>query len=165
MKPDAPSLKWKKVKEIFHEALRLPPSDRDIFLNRACKGDIDLRIEIESLLLSLNEAKSFLEQPPGLLSSERDVSWQFQNGELVSHYRIVERIGVGGMGQIYLAEDQKLHRQVALKVLPAKVLEDSDRLRRFKREAWTSFVQASGLSLSAVPIIATKVDCGLSAFA
>ena len=135
MKPDAPSLKWKKVKEIFHEALRLPPSDRDIFLNRACKGDIDLRIEIESLLLSLNEAKSFLEQPPGLLSSERDVSWQFQNGELVSHYRIVERIGVGGMGQIYLAEDQKLHRQVALKVLPAKVLEDSDRLRRFKREA------------------------------
>ena len=135
MNSEASSVDWKKVKDTFHEALRLPPSDRDKFLNEACKGDIDLRIEIESLLLSLNEAKSFLEEPPGLLSSERDVAWQFQNGELVSHYRIVEAIGVGGMGQVYLAEDQKLHRQVALKVLPAEVLEDGDRLRRFKREA------------------------------
>ncbi len=135
MNAELANLRWKKVKDVFHEALRLPTSERDVFLNEACKDDIDLRIEIESLLLSLDEAKSFLEEPPLMLSSEREVAWLFQNGEMVSHYRIVESIGVGGMGQIYLAEDQKLHRQVALKVLPSKVLEDSDRLRRFKREA------------------------------
>jgi serine/threonine-protein kinase len=128
-------LKWKKVKDIFHAALRLPPSDRDVFLNDACNGDVVLRIEVESLLLSLDEAKSFLEHPPIMSSADHEVSWQFQNGETVSHYRILEQIGVGGMGQVYLAEDQKLHRQVALKVLSSEVLDDKDRLRRFKREA------------------------------
>src|SRR5215218_5328540 len=135
MQGEVADLKWKKVKDIFHETLRLPPSERDIFLNQVCEGDLDLRIEVESLLVSLHEAKSFLEEPPIMLSSERDISWQFQKGETVSHYRIVEQIGVGGMGQVYLAEDQKLYREVALKVLPTEVLANADRLRRFKREA------------------------------
>jgi serine/threonine protein kinase len=126
---------WKKIKEIFHEALRREPAERESFLNRSCDGDLGLRIEVESLLYSLDQAKTFLEEPAFISTPGRDVVWQFQNGEIVSHYRIVEPIGAGGMGQVYLAEDQKLHRQVALKILPAEVLEDIDRLRRFKREA------------------------------
>jgi len=126
---------WKKIKEIFHEALRVPLPDRDLFLNDACKGDVNLRIEVESLLISLNEAESFLEEPPQMSFPEDDTSWQFQKGQIVSHYCIVERIGAGGMGQVYMAEDQKLHRPVALKVLPRELLEDSGRVRRFKREA------------------------------
>ncbi|HEX6125550.1 MAG TPA: protein kinase [Pyrinomonadaceae bacterium] len=135
MNADLANPKWKRVKEIFHEALRRQPPDRDAYLDESCNGDVGLRIEVESLLLSLNEAKSFLEEPAFMSSADRDVLWQFENGDLVSHYRIVEPIGVGGMGQVYLAEDQKLHRQVALKILPNEVLENNDRLRRFKREA------------------------------
>ena len=126
---------WKKVKQIFHESLRRHPDEREAFLNESCGDDVDLRIEVESLLLSLDEAKTFLEQPAVVLSPATDVSWQFRNGELISHYRILEPIGVGGMGQVYLAEDENLYRQVALKILPREVVEDIDRLRRFKREA------------------------------
>ena len=54
---------WQQVKDTFHEALRRDPGERDRFLDEACGGDIDLRIEVESLLISLTEAKSFLEEP------------------------------------------------------------------------------------------------------
>ena len=126
---------WKKIKAVFHEALRLEQSDRDAFLNESCDGDIDLRVEVESLLLSLDQAKTFLEVPAMMTSSEGMIAWQYSEGEIVSHYRIVEPIGAGGMGQVYLAEDRKLHRPVALKILPSEVLENVDRLRRFTREA------------------------------
>lgn len=126
---------WNRIKEIFHEALRREPPDRELFLNESCDGDLGLRLEVESLLFSLDHAKTFLEEPAFISTAGKNVAWQFHNGEIVSHYRIVEPIGAGGMGQVYLAEDQKLHRQVALKILPVEVLEDIDRLRRFKREA------------------------------
>src|SRR5688500_15483846 len=125
---------WKQIKEIFHEALRRDLQERESFLNDSCDGSLELKIEVESLLISLHEAEAFLEQPAVMLSSDEEVLWHFRNGEIVSHYRIVEPIGVGGMGQVYLAEDEKLHRDVALKILPSEVLEDTDRLRRFKRE-------------------------------
>ena len=126
---------WRRIKEIFHEALRRKESDRDEFLNECCDGDVDLRIEVESLLQSLQESKSFLEVPALSSSAGGAVAWQFSPGEIVSHYRVVKPIGAGGMGQVYLADDQKLPRQVALKILPGQVLENIDRLRRFKREA------------------------------
>ena len=135
MNTDAAQHRWKKVKELFHEALRLEPPERDVFLDRSCDGDTELRIEVESLLLSLNEAETFLEEPVLLAAPEGEVAWQFSTDQLISHYRILEPIGAGGMAEVYLAEDTKLHRQVALKVLPSGVLQDVDRLRRFKREA------------------------------
>jgi eukaryotic-like serine/threonine-protein kinase len=135
MNTEAAQQRWKKVKELFHEALRLEPHERDVFLDRSCDGDAELRVEVESLLLSLNEAETFLEEPVLLAPPEKEVAWQFSKGQVISHYRILEPIGAGGMAEVYLAEDTKLHRQVALKVLPSEVLQDIDRLRRFKREA------------------------------
>ena len=138
MNPDelhAARLRWKKVKEIFHEALRREPAERDVFVERSCDGDTHLRIEVESLLISFNDAETFLEEPILIKSSGREPHWQFENNELISHYRIVEPLGAGGMAEVYLAVDEKLHRKVALKVLSSEMLKIGDRLRRFKREA------------------------------
>lgn len=125
---------WTQVKEVFYEALRRDKGDRERFLEEVCAGDISFRIEVESLLISLAEAESFLEQP--VVGEIKTPSvWRLPNGTEISHYRIVEPIGVGGMGEVYLADDLRLNRQVALKILPELMLADRDRLRRFQREA------------------------------
>ena len=129
------SKNWQQVKEVFHEALRYEDGERDSYLDKACGGDIEFRVEVESLLISLAEAKSFLEQPVVGELSTNTHSWQLNNEQQISHYRIISPIGVGGMGEVYLAQDEKLHRRVALKILPAHMTADRDRLRRFQREA------------------------------
>ena len=130
-----PSRDWKQVKAIFHEALRQEPPEREAFLQKTCGDDIELRIEVESLLISLTEAKSFLETPLVRTSAGSYNKWQLKDGEEISHYRIVRPIGAGGMGEVYLAEDNRLRRQVALKLLPRSMVADRERLRRFQREA------------------------------
>jgi len=125
---------WAQVKEVFHEALRRDTGERERFLEEACAGDISFRIEVESLLISLAEAESFLEQPV-VGEIKTPSAWRLPNGTEISHYKIVEPIGVGGMGEVYLADDLRLNRQVALKILPEQMLADRDRLRRFQREA------------------------------
>jgi len=127
--------RWRKVKEIFYEALRRPGAEREAFLEEICSGDPHLRIEIESLLISLNEAKTFLEEPVVLTSAGTGPCWQYPNDHVISHYRILEPIGIGGMGEVYLAEDEKLRRRVALKVLSSEAVGSIDRLHRFEREA------------------------------
>lgn len=126
---------WQQVKNTFHDALRLESGERGPFLDKACNGDIDFRIEIESLLISLTEAKNFLEQPIIGETPKPDSEWRLKDGEIISHYRIVSPIASGGMGEVYLAEDEKLGRRVALKILPEDILADRNRLRRFRREA------------------------------
>jgi serine/threonine protein kinase/tetratricopeptide (TPR) repeat protein len=125
---------WQNVKDVFHEALRRDPPNRDAYLDKACVGNLDLRIEVESLLISLEEAKSFLEMP---IVGERPQPnrWQFECGQSVSHYEIIEPIASGGMGEVYLAKDLKLRRNVALKVLSKEMVANKDRMRRFRREA------------------------------
>jgi len=130
-----PEQNWQKVKDVFHEALRRDSSERAAFLDVACSGDGDLKAEVESLLKSLVDARTFLEMPVIGESAERRDQWQLESGGKLSHYRILEPLGSGGMGQVYLAEDEQLGRQVALKVLPLDVLADESRLLRFQREA------------------------------
>ena len=136
--------RWKQVDCLLDEALARPPDERDAFLRRACVDDEALEHEVRSLLAAREHAGSFLEGPaidvaaralalaPRPDTSESGASL---TGQTVSHYRIVGKVGAGGMGVVYKAEDIRLHRFVALKFLPEAVALNADALRRFQREA------------------------------
>jgi eukaryotic-like serine/threonine-protein kinase len=103
-------------------------------LNAVCADDEELRSEVESLLASFRDGNSFLEKPAYEGAAPASY-WQLKTGQEFSHYKIIEPIGVGGMGEVYLARDKKLDRDVALKLLPAFMSGDAKRMRRFRLEA------------------------------
>jgi serine/threonine-protein kinase len=110
------SEEWKQIDELFQETLSHAPGDRAAFLDRACAGNENTRREVESLLAHDDQARCFLEQPPAeiaaeLLASERS---HFVQGQFISHYRVMDCLGVGGMGEVYLAQDTSLNRRVAI---------------------------------------------------
>ncbi|HEY6120810.1 MAG TPA: serine/threonine-protein kinase, partial [Pyrinomonadaceae bacterium] len=128
---------WHRVKEVFEAALERAPNERADFLGQACAGDDSLHSEVKSLLSSYEQQKSFLETPaaalaaPSLLKEESAALV----GQQIGHYQIIREIGRGGMGVVYLAQDIRLGRPVALKLLPKHLTSDANRLRRFEREA------------------------------
>ena len=131
--------RWQEVKDIFRSALEIEPARRAAFLDQACAGDELLRREVESLLRSHDESDSFMETP-ALENTEAakmivGAQSKLQPGQRVGHYEIVRLAGEGGMGEVYLAQDTKLGRKVALKFLPSFFTRDADRLRRFAQEA------------------------------
>ena len=128
---------WPRVKEIFEGALELHGVERKEYLDRECAAHTALREEVESLLRSYEDAGSFLESPAVAQAADSFVekAQKLTPGQRVKHYQIVNLIGEGGMGEVYLATDTILGRRVALKVLPAFVSKDPDRLRRFTQEA------------------------------
>jgi eukaryotic-like serine/threonine-protein kinase len=134
MKPE----RWQQVDQLFQAALERAPEERTAFVSAACGVDDSLRREVEALLAADGAAESFIEAPayavaaPLLVGGEHDASLV---GQHLGHYRIVARLGKGGMGEVYRATDTHLHREVALKVLPADFAQDADRLRRFAQEA------------------------------
>jgi serine/threonine protein kinase/Tol biopolymer transport system component len=129
--------RWQQVKELFHAALERTPEERPGYLLKACAGDETLREEVLSLIASHENRGSFLDAPAYEMAAEllADEELEPMKGKLIGHYKILELLGRGGMGEIYLAEDAKLDRKVALKLLPAEWTEDEDRLARFQREA------------------------------
>ena len=125
------------MKKVFHAALEVSPEERASFLDKACTGDVDLRLEVESLLESHERTGAFIDSPAfevaaNLLVDDAD---SLKDGQAIGDYRVIRKIGRGGMGEVYLAKDQKLGRNVALKVLPNSFNEFTDRLRRFETEA------------------------------
>lgn len=129
--------RWQKVREIFDAALRQKYEERTAFLDSVCDGDNDLRREVESLLSSLNSADEFLEQPAigqiaNIIANDAP---SLLTRQTIGHYTIIKQIGKGGMGEVYSAEDSRLNRAVAIKVLPAKIANDVKRLERFEQEA------------------------------
>jgi Tol biopolymer transport system component/serine/threonine protein kinase len=128
---------WQRVKEVFEAALEHDSSQRAAFLDEACDGDVTLRREAESLIKSYEKGKGFMSLPviaaaaPSLFDKQAESLME----QMVGHYKILAPIGAGGMGEVYLAQDTRLGRQVALKLLPTYLKADSDRLRRFEQEA------------------------------
>ncbi len=135
--------RWQQVEQLFHAALQLEDSRRGEFLKQSCAEDEDLRHEVESLLAHHHKAGSFIESPAfadagALPTSSRTFPSpdpKGLTGTVIGHYRVLQKIGAGGMGVIYEAEDLKLGRHVALKFLPDRLAQDPQSLRRFGREA------------------------------
>jgi serine/threonine protein kinase/tetratricopeptide (TPR) repeat protein len=128
---------WQRITDLFDEAMTRGPKERIAFLEEACEGDRDMRKQVERLVKSHEKSGDFLESlafavAPELLTDDRAGALV---GELIGHYRIESLIGVGGMGEVYLARDERLGRKVALKLLPKHLTADETQLSRFKTEA------------------------------
>src|SRR5438552_5106329 len=128
---------WQRITDLFDEAMTRGPKERTAFLEEACEGDRDLRKQVERLVKSHEKSGDFLESSafavaPELLTDDRASA---SLGELIGHYRIESLIGIGGMGEVYLARDERLGRKVALKLLPERLTADETQLSRFKTEA------------------------------
>jgi len=130
--------RWEQVEQLYHATLEKAINERAAFLANASGGDEELRREVESLLAFEQRAEQFIESPAvevaGRLMAQKPRA-KVSVGQLIHQYRIVQPIGAGGMGEVYLAEDTRLNRNVALKFLPHHLVEDKDHLRRFEQEA------------------------------
>src|SRR5262245_35437202 len=120
--------RWQQIERLYFATLAREPDARAAFLASACASDESLRREVASLLAEGEKIGSFMETPadappPSLI------------GQTVGHYRVVSLLGKGGMGEVYLGEDTALRRKVALKLLPAALTADHERLQRFQQEA------------------------------
>jgi serine/threonine-protein kinase len=130
--------RWQDVKAVLEAALEQEPDKRAAFVRENCGDDAALRAEVESLLAAHERAGSFAERPPlaeaAFLSAAGSTSG-LQRGSTLGAYVIGEWLGAGGMGEVYRARDTKLHREVALKILPTAFALDPERVARFEREA------------------------------
>ena len=129
--------RWKEVERLYHNTLERRPEERAAYLAEVCSNDEALRREVESLLAYQAESEDFIESPALNVAAKmiaRDTGASVVVGQTINQYTIISQIGAGGMGEVYLAEDSRLRRQVYLPVyLPTD--ERLDHLRsesRFK---------------------------------
>ena len=130
---------WQQIDAIFQAALARDPADRAAFLDAACAGNAAVRAKVEALLAADEEAQSFIESPALDEAARREAEDRLPEVEhqMLGPYKVVSRIGAGGMGEVYLAKDTRLGRKVALKLLHFELTKDASRVLRFKQEART----------------------------
>ena len=140
MKPE----RWEQVERLYHSALERKPEERVAYLAQACGGDEELRREVAALLA--HDTSSFIEAPALEVAAQAlaadtaavdltQPAAASMAGRQVGAYRLLAPLGRGGMGEVHLALDTRLGRQVAVKLLPAEFTSNADRLRRFAQEA------------------------------
>jgi serine/threonine protein kinase len=134
--------RWQQISQIFKSAISLDSDARRKFVADKCGGDESLRSEVEKLIDSHQQAsaQNFIgghaaEDGADLLSVVEDAEPALNKGQQFGPYFILDRLGAGGMGEVYLARDSRLDRTVALKVLSADVSSDKRRMQRFRQEA------------------------------
>ena len=134
--------RWQQLKELFNDALERAPEERGAFLANACADDATLLREVEALLAECEQSDSPLDSLPGAIAAQmagqgavQQVDASFTSGQMLGPYRLQQRLGAGGMGEVFRADDTRLGRPVAVKVLLAHLTGNPAAVARFKREA------------------------------
>jgi len=143
--------RWRRIEELFHAALDYDLQAREEFLQQACAGDAELLKEVQSLLDSAEKPLDFVPQAVHEMAQKMSADDGHEMsaaaaqsapsrtpavpGTQLAHYTIVSMIGAGGMGEVYLAQDTRLRRKVAIKMLSPDLTGDQRGLRRFEQEA------------------------------
>ena len=133
--------RWKQVDSLLQSALLVSSDQRDEFVRRECAGDAALEQEVRSLLTSLRNADDFLEGPAirvaakAMAQADTGDGVDSMCGRVISHYRILKKLGRGGMGEVYRARDIRLNREVAIKTLSLDGGSQPDAISRFEQEA------------------------------